>query len=114
MLALALQQHTAPRIVTAMGAADTIHGVNEGVLPGDAQSMGFAKLITAQLLAQMHARYAPSAPRAYVDDMAQVCVAISQAALTKELQPAAFHYAAELAKMGAEGLVQNRLDAAEL
>ena len=100
LLALALQQHTAPRIVTAMGAADTIHGINEGVLFGDAQSMGFAKIVTAQLLAQMHARYAPSAPRAYVDDMAQVCVAISQSALAKELQPAALYFAAELAKMG--------------
>ena len=38
LLAFALLQHTAPRIVTAMGAAGVIHGVNEGVSPGDAQS----------------------------------------------------------------------------
>ena len=100
LLLLALQQHTAPRIVMAMGAADTIHGVNEGVWPGDAQSMTFAKITTAQPLAQTHARYAPSAPRAYVDDMAQVCIAISQAALATELQPAPLHVAAELTKLG--------------
>jgi hypothetical protein len=60
LLSLALQQHTAPRIVAAMGAADTIHGANEGVLLGDAQSMNFAKIVTAQLLAQMHALDAAS------------------------------------------------------
>ena len=62
--------------------------------------MTVAKLVTAQLLAQTHARFMHTAPRAYVDDMAQTAICLKHAALAKALQPAALHFAGEPAKMG--------------
>jgi hypothetical protein len=62
--------------------------------------MTFATIAMTQLLTDIHARYAPSAPRAYADDMPQVCACLSQAALARGMQPAALRIAAELARAG--------------
>ena len=90
----------APEARHGCGACDVILDVCEWVLPGDAQSMTFAKLVTAEMLARAHESFVPCAPRAHVDDVPPVAICLSQAALAQVLQPAASHFVAELAALG--------------
>jgi hypothetical protein len=62
--------------------------------------MCFAKMITYELLEQLHMAFGPVAPRSYVDDMAMLVIEVSQAALYGALAPASMAFVTELAKMG--------------
>ena len=77
LLLLALQLHTAPRLLTVGGSTTALGAVNEGALAGDPQCVLFAKLVNYELLAAMHRAYGSAAPLSYVDDMPMMVVELT-------------------------------------
>ena len=92
-LALALQQHLAPRVIQVAGFSSTPVSITHSILAGCKQSCPMTKSLLKRSNEELHKKFPRAPPKVYVDDTSMICKENTWSAVQNNLAPCLIRFA---------------------
>ena len=98
-LALALQQHLAPRVIQVAGFSSTPVSITHSILAGCKQSCPMTKSLLKRSNEELHTKFPRAPPKVYVDDTSMICKLNTWSAVQNALAPCLIRFAKIVSKL---------------